>query len=259
MNAKRTMAVGTVLAGILLQATATIAQVAQPPAQVGAASPVATPTVDELIAANLATKGGRDTWMAVQSMKMSGVADGPGLTLDFVIYARRPNLARQELTLEVPGQASKTMVSLFDGAKTWQIDPVMGTGQPTELTGPDADAVRDQADFDSSLYDYQARGYTVELLPPVTVAAKQAHHLRVIRKDLPTQHYYLDPVTFVELRITTEGIIASDAELDDYRDVGGILVAHRIKIMQSGMLQVELAVKMVEFNVPLDDALFRVR
>ncbi|NQW03167.1 MAG: hypothetical protein HQ485_03980 [Acidobacteria bacterium] len=229
------------------------------PVPTSAATPDAVPTVDELIAANLATKGGRDTWMAVESIKMSGVANGPGLTLDFVVYARRPNLARQELTLAVPGQASRTMVSLFDGAKTWNIDPVMGTGQPTELTGPDADAARDQADFDSSLYDYQARGYTVELLPPVTVATKQAYHLRVLRKDLPTQHYYLDPVTFVELKITTEGINASDAELDDYQDVEGILVAHRIKIMRSGTLQVELAVKTVEFNLPLDDALFRVK
>ena len=66
------------------------------------------------------------------------------------------------------------------------------------------------------------------------MAGKPAHHLKVTRADLPTQHVYLDPETFVEMRVTTEGPTASETDLSDYKTVEGIMVPHNIKISQNG-------------------------
>ena len=181
------------------------------------------------------------------------------LTCETCFYWESLNSKRQELTLEIPGQSVVTIVTLFDGTTAWTINPMTGSDAPQQAPQAENATAKVQSDFDGALFDYKAKGYAVELLAPVAVAGKQAHHLKVTRADVPTQHYYLDPDTFVELRVATEGAIADDTELSDYRAVDGIMVPHAIKISQGGTVQAELRILKVEFNVPLDDAMFRVK
>jgi outer membrane lipoprotein-sorting protein len=190
---------------------------------------------------------------------MTGVALSEGFELALTVYAKRPNVARQELVIEIPGQPPVTIVTVFDGAKAWMANPMTGNPAPVEMPASESATVKAQSDFDGALIDYQAKGYTVTLLDPAAVAGKKALHLRVSRADLPTQHIYLDPDTFVELRVTTEGAAAGDTDLSDYKSIEGIMVPHSIKISQGGSVQAELKILRVEFNTPMDDALFRVK
>lgn len=217
-------------------------------------------TVEEIVAKNYASKGGLEKWKSITTQRMEGIASTQGFELGMVVYGKRPNLGRQDLTIDI-GQGPMTMVQLFDGQRSWMVNPMMGSTDPIELSGPDAETIREQSDFDGALVDYAAKGYVVELVGPATVGGKAAHHLKVTRKDLSTQHYYLDVETGVELRITTEvsGGPAIDTEMSDYRSINGILVPHMIRVQQAGQTQAELRITKVEFNVPLDDALFKVR
>jgi len=91
------------------------------------------------------------------------------------------------------------------------------------------------------------------------VAGRPTYHLKATRSDLPAQHVYIDPETFVEMRVSTEGPTASETDLSDYKVVDGIMVPHNLKISQNGALVAELRINKVEFNTPLDDALFRIK
>lgn len=244
-----TLALAVALAPVAAAQTAPAAQTPPAPAL----------TVDDIIARNLATKGGVDKWKTIQTQKLTGVAIAQGFELAMTVYGKRPNLSRQELTLEIPGQPVVTIVTLFDGTTAWTINPMTGSDAPQQVPQAENATAKVQSDFDGALFDYKAKGYAVALLPAVAVAGKQAHHLKVTRADVPTQHYYLDPDTFVELKVATEGAIAVDTELSDYRAVDGIMVPHAIKISQGGAVQAELRILKAEFNVPLDDAMFRVK
>lgn len=224
-------------------------------------APAVAQTVDEVVAKNYASKGGLEKWKAIETQKMEGIAAVQGLELPMTIYGKRPNLGRQDIIIEVPGQQAMTMTNLFDGAKAWMVNPMTGSSTPTEMTGPDAEAIKDQSDFDGALIDYKAKGHTVELVGTETLGSKKVHHLKVTRKGQPTQHYYLDVDSGVELKISTEGGAspASDTELSDYRVVNGIQVPHQIKVMQGGMVQAEVRITKVEFNIPLEDAIFKVK
>jgi hypothetical protein len=46
-------------------------------------------------------------------------------------------------------------------------------------------------------------------------------------------------------------------QLSDYRDVNGIKVPFQTRTLVNGVLQTEMKVESVEFNVPIDTALFR--
>jgi outer membrane lipoprotein-sorting protein len=218
-------------------------------------------TVDEILAKNYATKGGLEKWKSIQTQKMTGIASAQGFELGMVVYGKRPNLGRQDLTIELPGQAPVTMINVFDGLKAWMINPMSGSDAPQEMSGAEADSVREQSDFDGSLVDYKAKGHTVELVGTETLGTKKVHHLKVTRKGEPIQHYYLDAETGVEIKVATEAGSgpATETELSEYRTVEGVQVPHMIRVMQGGQVQAELRITKVEFNVPLDDALFKIK
>lgn len=224
-------------------------------------APAFAQTVDEIIAKNYASKGGLEKWKSIQTQKMTGVASAQGFELGMVIYGKRPNLGRQDLTIALPGQPAMTMVNVFDGLKAWMINPMAGSDTPVEMTGPEADTVKEQSDFDGSLIDYKAKGHTIELVGTETLGTKKVHHLKVTRKGQPVQHYYLDAELGIEVKVTTEAGAgpAVETEMSEYRTIEGVQVPHLIRVMQGGQVQAELRITKVEFNVPLEDSLFKVK
>jgi hypothetical protein len=61
------------------------------------------------------------------------------------------------------------------------------------------------------------------------------------------QQYPLSPVT---------GAAAAEETFSDYRDVDGLQVAFRAVVRRPGMPTVERTIRRVEYNIPLDPALF---
>ena len=126
------------------------------------------PTVDEIVARNLAAKGGAEKLRAVTSVKMTVRVKGAGGVMRSVSWAKRPNMMRRENTTD-----GQTFVLGFDGKTVWAINPLTGT-RAREITGPQADMTRqDAGDFDSVLLDYKDKGHTVELVGTEAVAGDQ--------------------------------------------------------------------------------------
>src|SRR5687768_15990868 len=56
-------------------------------------------SVDEIVAKNLQAKGCAEQWNAVTAVNMTGQITMQGVDLPLPVYAKRPNLNRQEVTL----------------------------------------------------------------------------------------------------------------------------------------------------------------
>lgn len=214
------------------------------------------PSVDDIVALHLKARGGVEKARSIQTQRLTGVVYTQGVEIAMVTLTRRPNLGRQDLTLDIPGQGPISIVSVFDGTTAWTVNPMLGS-TVTEVTGREAEAMRDQSELDSPLVDYRTKGHTVELVGSEVVGDRRAHHLKVTRPGRGVASHFIDAETGVELRIAPESADAPVVDLSDHRDVDGVLVPFRVRIMQSGQLQAEVAVSSVEFNVPADEALFR--
>ena len=57
-------------------------------------------TVDELIARNLESKGGLARMRAIQTMKQTRRMNLQGMEAPVTVYAKRPNMVRQEISTE---------------------------------------------------------------------------------------------------------------------------------------------------------------
>lgn len=222
-----------------------------------AARPVAVvaqaPTVDDLVARNIQAKGGLEKLQAIQAMKETGRVTIQGMDAALTIYLRRPNLTRQEVAV-----AGQTIVNAFDGTTAWIVNPLTGSTSPVIITGPDADAIKDQSDFDGPLIGYKEKGYAIELAGAETLNGRPVQHLKLTSPRKQIQHYYLDAESGLEMKVVTELPNAQlGQELSDYRDVGGVKVPFGVRTFSNGQLVIQLTLDRIELNPKLDDAMFK--
>ena len=213
-----------------------------------------TTNVDEIIAKNLAAKGGADKLRAVTSVRTTGRAKSARGTATLTMWTRRPTSMRQEIVTD-----GRTTVTGYDGTTLWAINPVLGP-QAREVKGPAADRAREEAsDFDSALLDYKDKGNAVELVP---AEAGGPIHLRVTKKNGKIQDIYLNSTTYLEERVTSEveqGLKKAivKTELSNYKQVDGMMVPFTIRQIVNGQVEGEITYERVQFNLPLSDDLFK--
>ena len=137
-----------------------------------------------------------------------------------------------------------------------------GAAPAQTVTGAQAEQVRQQAEFDPVLLDYKEKGHTVELVGNETLDGKPVHHLKLTRKGGQVQHLYLDAQTGLDSKMVMDAEQAGvkmkvETELADYRTVSGRTVPFRLRQFTNGTLAAEITFDNVQFNVPVDDALFQ--
>lgn len=223
------------------------------------AVPAAAQTADEVVAKSFAAQGGLEKIKAIASMRMTGrMVVGPGMEAPIVIELKRPKSMRIDISIQ-----GMTIVQAFDGADAWMLNP-MGGGSTAQLLPSDMKKMaEEQADMDGPLMDYKAKGSTLELLGKETAEGTECFKLRLTEKDGDVTVFYLDTGTFLavrqEARRTIGGVeVDNETIVGDYKDVGGMLFPHSIDSGVKGSPQRQkMTVEKIEFNVPIDDARFK--
>ncbi|SHH11012.1 hypothetical protein [Massilia sp. CF038] len=189
------------------------------------------------------------------AMRLIGAAP---FELPVTVEARRPNLIHKEVTIQ-----DTVQVMAFDGKVAWKIDPfVPGGSVPFAMTGDEANALIEEAEFDDALIGPAGRGIKVAYLGDALVDGKAAQSLRVTRPNGKTSTVWLDAATHLELKRTQLGpVMGQMKQIDilssDYRVVDGIKLPHKIEIGLSGAKErMTIVVEKVELNVKLDPSRF---
>jgi outer membrane lipoprotein-sorting protein len=217
-------------------------------------------TLDEIIAMNLKAKGGIDKIRATSTVRMTAHVNakddpsGQAKTATVMMFAKRPNMMRREQVVD-----GDTIVSAFDGKTLWMS---RGNRPPQAAPGPQAAYTAQDAEFDSVFVEYKEKGHSVELVGRDKRNGKDVFHLRVTKKGGPPQDYYLDASTGLEQTISVTVAPGGKpttitTELGDYREVDGRMVPFSIRQLVDGAVTASTTLDKVEFNVPADDALFR--
>lgn len=223
------------------------------------AVPASAQTLDEVLAKNLKAKGGIEKIKSVTTSRTTGTMTvGPGIEVPFVMEQKRPNSMRMEITFQ-----GMTIIQAYDGKTGWMLNPMQGRKDPEPMPEDALRQVDLQADMDGPLVDYKAKGSTAELLGKEKVDGADAYKIKLTLKTGDTLFVYLDADQFLEVRMDAKMKIRgtdvdSTTTIGDYKEVGGMMIAHAMESSQQGAPQKQkMTIQKVELNVPIDDARFK--
>jgi outer membrane lipoprotein-sorting protein len=228
-------------------------------AVLAAAAALGAETVDDVIAQNLRARGGLEKLKSIQSVRMTGTLSfGTGTEAGISMVFRRPKMVRTEYTIR-----GRTAIQAYDGKVAWEIMPFSGKTGAERMTGEDEASMEDEADVEGDLVDWKAKGLDVELLGRETVDGVACWKLRIRKKSGASKTMWLDAATALEIREESERNVQGRPEvwvttLSDYRDVGGRKVPFVTESRpKEGTGSQKITFASVEFDVPIDPALFR--
>jgi hypothetical protein len=218
------------------------------------------PTVDELVAKNVAAKGGADALRALQSVRFTGkmLVNGGQMQLAYVETKKRPAEVRSELTLQ-----GMTAIQAYDGEQGWKVSPFQGRKDPEKMSADDTKSLLEEAEIDGPLVDWKAKGSTVEYLGTEDVDGTLAQKLKVVRKNGDVTFVYLDPDAFLEIRKITQRVeqgaqVEVETDMSDYEKIGGVFLPFSIESGRKGDPDKQkIIIDKGEGNLPVDDAIFR--
>lgn len=195
-------------------------------------------SLEEVLEAHYQAIGGKDAWKSVEAIRYKGkMAMGPGMEAPFTMTMQRPEKIRLEFTIQ-----GMTGVQASDGKTAWMLMPFMGKTDPEEMPADQARQLKEQADIDGELFDWKAKGHTVELVGKEEVEGTEVYKLKVTRADGEQRWHFLDSEHFVPIRQEAKTTMRGQ-ELDiettigDYKEVGGLMIPHSIESKPKGAPQ----------------------
>jgi hypothetical protein len=216
--------------------------------------------VDDIIAAHLAARGGKERLQALRSIRETGtVTASDGRVAAVVREIQRPGLFRLEFSYQ-----GTTSVFAHDGQSGWQIAPLQGEFEPRAMP-PEADAAggADQRDIEGPLVDWRKKGHAVELVGRETIAGAETDKLKVTLRGGVVRHDYVDVASHMVVRSDVSRIVRGhrtelQTTFSDFRKVSGIVFPHLLEIHVKDRPQVlKIVVERIELDPELDPASFR--
>jgi photosystem II stability/assembly factor-like uncharacterized protein len=217
--------------------------------------------LDELLAKNLAARGGASV-QKLQSVRLTGraILSGRGdrkIEAAWGQLQKRPGKLRSEITLQ-----GITAVSAWDGKEGWKVEPFRGRRDPERVSADDARALSQDAEIAGHLIGWREKGSRVEYLGVEDVDGTPAHKLRIAMKDGDVEYAFLDPDSFLEIRVVTERHVrgaeqVTEADLGAYGQVAGVWIPTSIDQGRKGVPRsLRIIVEKAEADVSVEDRLF---
>jgi len=216
-------------------------------------------TVDELVAKNVAAKGGADALRALQAVRLNGkmlVNEGQ-IQLAYAETKKRPDEVRTEATLQ-----GMTAVEAYDGKDGWRISPFQGRKDPEKMSADDVKPLMEDAEIDGPLVNWKEKGSTLEYIGREDVDGTSAYKIKVVRKNGDVNFVYLDPDHFLEIRILSQRVRhgaqeETETDVGDYEKIGGVFIPFSIEAGRKGDPDKQkVMIEKAEANVPVDDTIF---
>ena len=223
-----------------------------------ASAGVSAQTADEIIAKYVKTIGGMEKIQAVKSMRRTGkVIVGGGFEIPLVEENKRPNLVRQDITIQ-----GLVGTNAYDGKVGWKIAPWQGKKDPEAMGEGELKSILEEADFDGPLVNYKEKGNKVEFIGMDEVEGTDTYKLKVTMADGEVRLFYMDTDYYVPIKIETKRIIRGneveiETVLGDYKEVAGWYMPWSVEVGAKGsQFKQKIALEKIEANVALDDTKF---
>lgn len=188
-----------------------------------AGAPAMAQSADELVAQNLAARGGAAALDAIESVKFDGMVIFPG---DFQLTYEEVRTKAGDVRVDMALQGL-TLVQGWDGKTGWRINPFEGRKDAERMSDDEARSMADTGSIRGPLQKAAMQGSTVTYLGREDFDGTNTYKLKVTEKDGDEFVYLLDPDTMLEVKmVETRSIRGApqvfEYEFGDYEKIAGV-------------------------------------
>lgn len=248
----------------------------------------------EIIAKNVAARGGLQSWKSVQTLTMEGkmaaggnqratvavpgrapgvVAPRPAqeLELPFLMELKRSRKSRIELKFN-----GQTAIQVYDGTNGWKLRPYLNRLQVEDFTPEELKLASRQTELDGPIVDAAVQGTRADVENMEKVEGRDTYKLKLTQKDGTFTHVWIDAQTFLEAKIEgqprrLDGTMHPvEVYYRDYRSVSGLKVpfvletrvvpsaplAKGARVSEPTYSPEKITIEKVVVNPKLDESLF---
>jgi hypothetical protein len=217
----------------------------------------------DLLAKNLAARGGAEKLSAISTIVFTGKLVYPG---DFELTYKETRRRKDGAALYEQSVEGLTLVQGFDGTSGWRINPFEGRRDAERMSADDTRALADDATIDGPLLSAKAAGSTITYLGREDFEGTDAYKLRVVKPSGVEYVYFLDPDTYLEIKVIETRKLrgarqVTVSELGDYELVDGVYFPFSIESGPLGSIAAthqQLLIDHAEANVPAADTQFAI-
>ena len=212
-------------------------------------------TVDEILAEHFAAIG-QEKLLATNTFMTKGKIVQQQFEIPFTSYHKRPMKFRSEAEFQ-----GMKISSAYDGNVGWYANPMMGSSDPQPMTEEQIDQLKTQADYDGMFYNYEEKGYTVELAEKKIVDDIENYVLRLTRPNGDVIKYYIDAENYVllksENKIKMQGVeTETETIFSNYKYVNDILIAFSMETKMNGQTAMQMVFEEITYDVEIPDSMF---
>jgi hypothetical protein len=203
-----------------------------------AAVPACAQDAQSLVARNLEARGGAAALAAIKNVTFEGRTIFPG---DFEVTYKETHAragAGDEGRLDL-GVQGLDIIQAYDGHTGWKINPLQGRKDAETMSADEARALADSSLIEGALLAASKDGSRVAYLGREDFDGTLAYKLKVIQKDGDEYTYWLDPDTYLEIKVDETRRIrgaqqTTENEFGDYEKVAGVYFPMSVESWSQG-------------------------
>jgi hypothetical protein len=226
-----------------------------------AAIPAAAQDAQSLVSKNLEARGGAAALDAIKSISFEGRTIFPG-DFELTYKEARARLAGDRIRYDF-GLQGLDLVQSYDGTGAWKINPFQGRKDAERMSADEGRQLADAALIDGPLLASRHDGSRVQYLGREDFDGTLAYKLKVTQKDGDEFTYWLDPDTYLEIKVDETRRIrgaqqTTESELGDYEKVAGVYYPMSVESWQQGQpnQRQKVIVASSAANTAVDSAFF---
>ncbi len=221
--------------------------------------PIVAQTADEIINTYFENTGGVENWAALNGIKMNASVN-QGVDIPVEIYQLKDG--RQAVIVSFQGQEITQFA--FDGETMWGTNfmTMQAEKSDSEMT---ENFKKQSLDFPSALFNYQDKGYTVELMENETIDGAETFKIKLTQKPIMVDGKELPNISYHYFDTDSFALIQSEAEIQqgpmtgqksiskmsDYQEVDGLYFP-----FDMGMGGQSIKIISIDLNPEVEDKVF---
>jgi outer membrane lipoprotein-sorting protein len=200
---------------------------------------------------------GADKLNTYKTIVMEGNMDLMGMQMSMVIKEKRPDKIKTVMDM-----SGTKMITVINGDRGYQVNPMMGSNEPTPLPAEQIAQAKNNRNLGSNISNLYKDG-KLELAGEDTYRGTPVFKLKMITEmgDIFT---YIDKDTYLvkgmQVEVSQGGVTQNvESVMSNYQKINGVMMAMKIDAYISGTYGYGMIFTKIEFDTPIDDSEFEIK